>query len=463
MSNASPVKNSLGSPTSFGYAAVSHPASEIHGIGCSTGQSWTDNVYRYDGLASRVSTLESGGLTYYDWDSINVVQEKDADGDVTDRQVHGYAPIFSVGDIALMDKSGTPYVPVSDQVGTTWNLVNSTAAKANSYAYDAFGVARSASETVSNLYRFGTKRLDVAPALYHFIAREYGARLGRFASIDLLGRRLTWYVRFGSTAAGYMACYGPYGYAGGRPTSVADPLGLVPQWLATVGRTIVTPVRWAGQGVEAVGQGVEYVGHLSGYVPIVGGVTQPLLSAPGDVLQGAGNLMQGEWSQAGQNFLGAGTDLLSAGGSAFTSLWQAPQNVLGMGYAGVNLVGSGFGRLSPFALHHYEVTCCVDGEKVTQEVWVVEGPMPSLKPIAGISLGQVISVVPGEGTWPPGRLNVLPHELVHLFKQSRVMGASYLLNYLAADVMEGYSGSFMELEAYSEEVQFARNCSVKEL
>jgi YD repeat-containing protein len=124
----------------------------------STEQGWTDNVYRYDGLASRVSTLESGGLTYYDWDSINVVQEKDGDGEVTDRQVHGHAPIFSVGDIALMDKSGTPYVPVSDQPGTTWDLLDSSAAKANSYAYDAFGVARSVSEAVSNLYRFRADR-----------------------------------------------------------------------------------------------------------------------------------------------------------------------------------------------------------------------------------------------------------------------------------------------------------------
>ena len=42
----------------------------------STEEDWTDNIYRYDGLASRASTLESSGFTYYDWDSINVIQEK---------------------------------------------------------------------------------------------------------------------------------------------------------------------------------------------------------------------------------------------------------------------------------------------------------------------------------------------------------------------------------------------------
>ena len=77
----------------------------------STEQGWTDNVYRYDGMASRVSTLESAGFSYYDWDGINVVQEKTGAGTVTDRQVHGYAPIFSVGDIAHMESGGRRTCP----------------------------------------------------------------------------------------------------------------------------------------------------------------------------------------------------------------------------------------------------------------------------------------------------------------------------------------------------------------
>ena len=43
--------------------------------------------------------------------------------------MHGYAPIVSVGDIALMDKAaGSVYVPVADQVGTIWDLADSSAA-----------------------------------------------------------------------------------------------------------------------------------------------------------------------------------------------------------------------------------------------------------------------------------------------------------------------------------------------
>ena len=92
---------------------------------------------------------------------------------MTERQVHGHAPIVSVGDIAHLDKSGSIYVPTPDQVGTIWKLLDSTASAANSYEYDAFGVGRNASETVANRYRFGTKRLEADPALYHSTAWQY--------------------------------------------------------------------------------------------------------------------------------------------------------------------------------------------------------------------------------------------------------------------------------------------------
>ena len=73
-------------------------------------------------------------------------------------------------------------MPVADQVGTIWGWPNTSAAKANAYQYDAFGVGRAESETVPNRYRFGTKRLDADTGLYHFIARQYMPDLGRRAS-----------------------------------------------------------------------------------------------------------------------------------------------------------------------------------------------------------------------------------------------------------------------------------------
>jgi RHS repeat-associated protein len=98
-------------------------------------------------------------------------------------------------------------VPTADPIGTEWYLLDSAAAVANSYTYDAFGVARSVSESVANRYRFGTKRLDVESSLCHFIAREYEPHFGRFYSRDPI-----------SLAGGYY-------YVQSGPTSWVDPHG----------------------------------------------------------------------------------------------------------------------------------------------------------------------------------------------------------------------------------------------
>jgi len=87
-----------------------------------------------------------------------------------------------------MEVSESSYVPVADQVGTVWKVVSSGAAAANSYQYDAFGVTRSVSETVSNPFRFAGKPLDADPALYHFIARQYSPLHGRFLGPDAVAR-----------------------------------------------------------------------------------------------------------------------------------------------------------------------------------------------------------------------------------------------------------------------------------
>jgi len=111
----------------------------------STEPAWTDNIMRYDGMASRTELVDGTGTTRYTWDGIRVLKTEDGEGALRQRQVHGYSPIASVGDMALMESAaGDPYVPDADQVGTIWNLLDSAAAKANAYTYDAFGVARSA-------------------------------------------------------------------------------------------------------------------------------------------------------------------------------------------------------------------------------------------------------------------------------------------------------------------------------
>ncbi|MFO8006569.1 MAG: RHS repeat-associated core domain-containing protein, partial [Candidatus Brocadiia bacterium] len=130
--------------------------------------------------------------------------------------------------IAHVEKAGTVYVPAADQVGTVWNLLDGSAAVANSYEYDAFGVGRAAGETAPNRYRFGTKRLDEDTELYHFIARQYEPKLGRFASRDMfryLGCQLAAEGRLINQASAICGGCSAYVFVGNVPLSTVDPRG----------------------------------------------------------------------------------------------------------------------------------------------------------------------------------------------------------------------------------------------
>jgi RHS repeat-associated protein len=161
-------------------------------------------------LEERASLLDSTGFTYYTWDGIRVLKTTDGEGALRQRQVHGQPPsgIPSVGDMAMIESAaGDAYTPESDQVGTISKVLDSAASVANAYEYDAFGVARSATETFANPYRFAGKSLDADSSLYHFIARQYEPELGRFVSADVL-------------AAGSV-----YSYCRNRPIVSVDPAG----------------------------------------------------------------------------------------------------------------------------------------------------------------------------------------------------------------------------------------------
>ncbi|MCK4375117.1 MAG: sensor histidine kinase, partial [Candidatus Brocadiae bacterium] len=97
--------------------------------------------------------FDSSVMTYFMWDGIRVLKTEDGAGALKQRQVHGHAAIPSVGDIAMMERSDSQYVPAADQVGTIWKVLHPSAGTANSYEYDAFGVGHSASEAFANPFR----------------------------------------------------------------------------------------------------------------------------------------------------------------------------------------------------------------------------------------------------------------------------------------------------------------------
>jgi RHS repeat-associated protein len=138
----------------------------------------------------------------------------------TSYQYDGLNPVMVNGSLMLeglgLDQyfaritAGTVTSFLTDGLGSTIALTNSSGATTASYAYGPYGNV-SASGSDSTPFQFTGRENDGAANLYYYRARYYNPTFGQFISADPIG-----------LAGGI----NPYAYAGGNPISFTDPLGL---------------------------------------------------------------------------------------------------------------------------------------------------------------------------------------------------------------------------------------------
>jgi RHS repeat-associated protein len=109
--------------------------------------------------------------------------------------------------VSLRAASGNRYYYLLDGLGSVVGLVNSGAAKVNTYSYDPYGMQLSATEAVPNPWRYAVGYFDTQTGLTKFGTRYYDPSLGRFTQRDPSGQDL------------------PYAYAGCNPVNSTDPGG----------------------------------------------------------------------------------------------------------------------------------------------------------------------------------------------------------------------------------------------
>lgn len=94
---------------------------------------------------------------------------------------------FHAGGQTLMQQIGTSkYFYLHDRLGSTRQIINTSASVVNSYTYDPWGNAFSSetSETVSNHYQFANYHWDSTVGMYYLNARWYDPVIQRFAGRD---------------------------------------------------------------------------------------------------------------------------------------------------------------------------------------------------------------------------------------------------------------------------------------
>lgn len=160
-------------------------------------------VLQYDALGRRVKNASGNSFLY---DGANRVQELSGSTVTANLLTGGVDENFN-----RSDATGS-FTPLTDALGSTIALVDSTGAIATSYSYDPFGNTLIFGQPNANPFQY-TGRENEGNGLYYYRARFYSPVLGRFISEDP--------ARFGINF---------YAYAGNNPISMRDPFGLYDIW-----------------------------------------------------------------------------------------------------------------------------------------------------------------------------------------------------------------------------------------
>ena len=156
-----------GNPHTYAYNAEGQMVSAVAGA----------YTYTYDGDGRRVK--KSSGKLYWYGTKGEVLTESDLAGNITDEYV-----FFRSQRIARRDAAGNVDYYLSDQLGSSRVVTDSTGNMLDDCDFYPFGWDRCVASGSGNTYKFTGKERDSESSLDDFGARYYGSSLGRFMSVD---------------------------------------------------------------------------------------------------------------------------------------------------------------------------------------------------------------------------------------------------------------------------------------
>jgi RHS repeat-associated protein len=195
-------------------------------------------TYTYDVTNQRIAkTVDLDGqganpatTTRFVYDRNNVAMEFTGSATVpSTRYFHG----TNVDQVLAQESSNTTTWLLSDQVGTTRDLVNNSGTLLNHFTYDSFGnqTGSTPNATVDTRYKFTGREFDGETGDYFYRSRYYDPEVGRFLGEDAIG--------FGGGDANL------YRYVGNQPIMLTDPSGEEPYVGVLAGRDYSREITYA--------------------------------------------------------------------------------------------------------------------------------------------------------------------------------------------------------------------------
>jgi RHS repeat-associated protein len=184
----------------------------------------SSTAYAYDQADNLVSYTPAGGsASTYTYDGNGLRATKTPAGSGTENMtwdVSGSLPlllndgtndyIYGPGGLLIEQVNGsTPTYDLSDQLGSTVMLTNTSGSVDGAYTYDAYG-SSTHSGTATTPLQYAGQYLDSESGLYYMRARYYDPSTAQFLTVEPLAA----------------ITHDPYGYAQENPAETADPSGL---------------------------------------------------------------------------------------------------------------------------------------------------------------------------------------------------------------------------------------------
>jgi RHS repeat-associated protein len=163
------------------------------------------NAFQYDPFGRRSSRTVSGATTNFLYDGVNPVQELSGTTPIANLLTGGIDEYF-----ARTDSAGARSF-LTDALGSTLALADSTGTTKTSYTFDPFGNTSSSGVSSTNSFQYTGRELD-GTGLYFYRARYYNPTIQRFISEDP--------KRFRTGEGNF------YGYVFNSPLNFKDPKGL---------------------------------------------------------------------------------------------------------------------------------------------------------------------------------------------------------------------------------------------
>jgi RHS repeat-associated protein len=222
-----------GGTTTYSYSTNGNRTARTPASGSATSYSWdqaeqltgvttgaSSTTYVYDGNGLRQSETTGSGTTQFTWDPEGSLPLLLSDG--TNSYIYGPdgTPVEQVS------SGGTPTYLLTDQLGSTRALTNSSGSVTATFSYDPWGDLTGSTGSATTPFMYAGAYYDSSTGLYYMQARYYDPSTGQFLSVD----------------PDVSVTDAPFNYAGDDPVNTIDPSGDICLRLSCLGNDAVGAV-----------------------------------------------------------------------------------------------------------------------------------------------------------------------------------------------------------------------------